>query len=75
MEVGGPEHEPGTRFADLGAVEQQPNVACLSVPAAFLEAVRDRFQAGPEAAQAFVDTTSHLVVHDRSARHVRLLYL
>src|SRR5690606_8638732 len=45
VQVGPSDHEIGAGPADLGAVDQQPDMPRLGVPAALVQAMRNRLQA------------------------------
>jgi hypothetical protein len=63
MQVGAAQHEVGARLANLGAVEQQPNVRRLGVPATHLQAMGDGLQTNAVTIQAILDALLPVRTH------------
>src|SRR5206468_3194591 len=68
MERGPAEHKVRARLADLGAVEQQPNMRGRRVLAPHLQTIRDGRQADAVTVQTLLNALLHVATHLVSCR-------
>ena len=71
VQIGSSQHKVRARLADLGTIQQEPDVIGLRVTAALLQAVRDRLQTNAMAVQTLFDALLHLLIHNASNRYER----
>lgn len=63
MEMGSPQHKVSAGDADLGAIEEQPNVSWFSVLSSHLQTMGNRFGTNAMAVQAILDASAHLFIY------------